>query len=242
MKLGAERKKVAILAALVLVGLYFFYTNVLSDSSGTARSSRTAAVSATLPATSTNPAGLTSPGPSSGPSLRRYGNNRASSQDFRPSLKPRRPEDRPDPTTIDPTLRLDLLAKVQAVELEGGSRNLFQFGAAPPPPVEQAKLKETIIHPKTPEQIAEEQKKIAEAAKPSAPPITLKYYGYSALKADGKKRAFFLDGEDIFIAAEGEVVKRRYRIVRIGVNSVVMEDTEFKIEQTVPLQQEAAAG
>jgi hypothetical protein len=138
---------------------------------------------------------------------------------------------------------LDLLAKVQAVELEGGSRNLFQFSTAPPPPAQEAKLKETIIHPKTPTEIAQElAKQKAEAAKPTAPPTTLKYYGYSAVKADGKKRAFFLDGEDIFIAGEGDVVKRRYRIVRIGVNSVVMEDTEFKVQQTVPLQEEAAAG
>jgi hypothetical protein len=237
-KLGADRKKVAILAVLVAVGLYFFYTNVISDNSG-APTSHTAPVSATLPTGTSVPIAVQP----SGPSLRRAGANRGSSQEFRPSLRPRRPEERIDPTSIDPTLRLDLLAKVQAVELQGGSRNLFQFSTAPPPPAQDAKLKETIIHPKTPAEIAQEQaKQKAEAAKPTAPPITLKYYGYSAVKSDGKKRAFFLDGEDIFIAAEGDVVKRRYRVVRIGVNSVVMEDTEFKVQQTVPLQEEAAAG
>jgi hypothetical protein len=49
-------------------------------------------------------------------------------------------KDRPDPTKYDPTIRFDLLAKVQEVELASG-RNIFQFGAAPPPP-------------KTPEQLA----------------------------------------------------------------------------------------
>jgi hypothetical protein len=41
------------------------------------------------------------------------------------------------------------------------------------------------------------------------------------------------------MAKEGETVKRRYRVVRIGVNSVVMEDTENKHQQTLPLAEEA---
>ena len=44
----------------------------------------------------------------------------------------------PDPATIDPTLRLDLLAKVQNVELPASMRNIFQYGAAPPPPAREA--------------------------------------------------------------------------------------------------------
>jgi hypothetical protein len=43
------------------------------------------------------------------------------------------------------------------------------------------------------------------------------------------------------VAAEGEMVKKRYRVVQIGVNSVVMEDTQFKNNrQTLILQQEQA--
>jgi hypothetical protein len=60
-------------------------------------------------------------------------------------------------------------------------------------------------------------------------------------KADSK-RAFFLDGEDIVIASEGDVIKKRYKIVRIGVNSAVVEDTQFKSnnQQTLPLEAEMA--
>jgi hypothetical protein len=52
----------------------------------------------------------------------------------------------------------------------------------------------------------------------------------------GAKRAFFLDGEEILIGAEGDVLKKRYRVVKIGVNSVVMEDLLNKSEQTLPLE------
>ena len=92
-------------------------------------------------------------------------------------LHSKRAEDRLDPKTIDPTLRLDLFAKVQAVELAGGSRNLFQFSAAPPPkPVEMPKGKEPKIVPK---QRDVRDRADGPAAPPPPPPITLKFYGFS---------------------------------------------------------------
>ncbi len=51
-----------------------------------------------------------------------------------------------------------------------------------------------------------------------------------------------MDGEDIVIAAEGDMIKKRYKIVRIGINSAVVEDTQFKSnnQQTLPLEAEMA--
>lgn len=114
-----------------------------------------------------------------------------------------------------------------------------RFGAAPLPPEPAVSVKAgtqtaAVMGPQPPP---------APPPPPTAPPpppITLKYYGYSSARADNRKHAFFLDGDDILVAAEGETVKKRYRVVRIGVNSVVMEDTQFKHEQTLPLQEEAA--
>jgi len=171
---------------------------------------------------------------------RRAASASRSSEEFRPSLKPKRPEDRVDLTSYDPTLRLDLLAKVQAVNIEGGRRNLFQVGTPPLPP-------EPTVPVKQGTQVAQMGPQPPPAPPqppppPQAPPITLKYYGYSSARGDNHKRAFFLDGDDILVGAEGDVVKKRYRVVRIGVNSVVMEDTQFKHEQTLPLQEEGAAG
>ena len=47
------------------------------------------------------------------------------------------------------------------------------------------------------------------------------------------------EGDEILTANEGEVIKHKYRIVRIGVNSVVVEDTDTKSQQTLPLAEEA---
>ncbi len=254
MKLGAEPKKVAMLAGLSLAGAYLFYTNVLSQPG--APMPEPVSKTASIPPKATPAAPSTAPSaavpsvavpaaadrvPASSAKRDPRGRRGGGIQEFRPSLKPKRPEDRPDPTTIDPTLRLDLLAKVQAIEHAGGGRNLFQFSAPPAPPA--PKLPDVKIVPKTPAQIAQE--KIQEAArtattpaKPAAAPINLKFYGYSTLRREGRKRAFFLDGDEILVAEEGEVVKKRYRIVRIGLNSVVMEDVDSKAQQTLPMLEE----
>ena len=47
-----------------------------------------------------------------------------------------------------------------------------------------------------------------------------------------------MDGEIILMAGEGEVLQKRYQVVRIGVNSVVLEDIQSKREQSVPLASE----
>jgi hypothetical protein len=153
-------------------------------------------------------------------------------------LHSKRPEDRIDPMTIDPILRLDLLAKVQGMELAGGSRNLFQY-STPPVKTEALKGPEPKVVPKPGSQSAKAGDDPAKpAGPPPPPPINLKYYGFSTARDNGMKKAFFLDGDEITVAAEGDTVKKRYRVVHIGVNSVVMEDTESKRQQSLPLTEE----
>ena len=238
MKVGAERNKVLILCGLLAVGGYLFYSNVLSSPGDAPRQTATGPARSAARATAALPPVIPA---GSRPSIRRAGSNR-SGGDWRPSLQ-RRPDDPLDPLTVDPTLRLDLLAKVQGATLEGGSRNLFQFSTPPPPPA-PPKGAEPKIPVKTPQQIAEESKPKPPAVpvKPPPPPINLKYYGYSTPKGGSEKTAFFLDGDEILVAGEGATLKRRYKVVRIGVNSVVMEDTESKHQQTLPLAPEAAMG
>jgi hypothetical protein len=234
MKLGADRKKVMILGALTVVAAYFLYSNLFSSPSGTSTPVRPHAARPSSP--DGGPAvGSTT---QTAASTTRKSTSR-SAHEFRPSLTaPKGVET----STIDPKLRLDLLAKVQAVELSPAERNIFQFGAAPMPAVKDP----VRIIPKTPADIArDDAAKLAASGPPPPPPpppITLKYYGYTAQRGDGRKRAFFLDGDDIFVAAEGELVKRRYKIVRIGLSSAVVEDTQFNNTQTLPLTPEEAAG
>ncbi len=223
MKVGAEPKKIAILALLLLVAAYMFYTNVLTSGEPARPAPRTAARPAAVPASAEQRAEAREAVP------------RQVLREFRPSLKSDRREQRSDPMTIDPTLRLDLLAKVRSVTMEGGERNLFQFGPAPAPP----KPPEPRVIPKPPQAGGDENKPPEAPPKPPPPPIPLKFYGYASQSRPGEKRAFFLDGEDIVVATEGELIKKRYKVVRIGINSAVVEDTEHKHQQTLALEEQS---
>ena len=232
MKLGADRQKIYILGGLAVVAAAVFYFNVLSDDGPPPmKGSPTAGLARPV---------VTAPGPD----VNRKSDALRQQREFRPKIA-RTPEERTDPANVDPTLRLEILAKLQTVTMTGAGRNLFEFGAAPPPPpakVEAAKLEPKIIPrrrmgpelpPPPPPPVA-----TVEPPKPQAPPIPLKFYGYvSNTKGGPAKRGFFLDGEDIQIAREGDVIKNRYKVIRFGLTSVEMEDTQFSQRQTLRLEE-----
>src|SRR6202046_1645811 len=222
---GADPKKIAVLGGLVLVAGYFYFSN--SNSGGGPVSapivSRTPLTAGTAPRAARS-------------TLRLPQQAAGANKEFKPTLKPKNI----DTANIDPTLRLELLAKLKTVNVESGTRSLFEIGAAPPEAGSVKEPEKIAIAPKLggpgmrkpPEPIPD----------PKAPPIPLKFYGFVNKTKVGDKRAFFLDGEDIVIAGEGDTIKKRYKIVRIGVNSAVVEDTEFKTnnQQTLPLEAELA--
>ena len=236
MNLGAEPKKVAVLGLLLAGAAITLYFNVFSsDSPAPGRVARPAAAVTS----GANPA---QPNPSP---PRRRERAKTAVGEFKPRQGAARPEDRADPASIDPALRLDLLDKVQGVEPGEAARNLFQYGVAVAVVVKPVDL------PKNPPRIAVNQPPAPPfppdpdpftLAAPKAPPMTFKYYGYKTLKSTGRKQAFLLDGDEIIIAGENDPVKSaRYKVVRIGINSITIEDTQFKSTQTLPLQEENAA-
>lgn len=241
MKLGAEKNRLLLLAVLVLVAVYFLFFNPSGDDHPP-----TAAVPAAARPQRQQPSAArdTSPPPAD---IRRTavraGSRLAVGGEFKPSLKPRRPEDRPDPATSDPTLHLDLLAKVQQVDVEAGGRSLFDFSTPPPPP-KPAGAPEPKIHAKPSPLRPAGSSPGANSGpgvplKPAPAPIPLKFYGYlSPVRQGGIKRAFFRSGDDIFVASEGDLVSKRYKVVRININSVVMEDMQLHHQQTLHLEEQ----
>jgi hypothetical protein len=224
MNLGAEPKKVLILVGLVAVAGYFLYSNFTSKPERPPAS----AASSRAPASGGKEAlsQLGRPAPRAEAPAK---SSESSTQAFRPSLKPRKSVDFGELNSMDTTLRLDLLAKLQESAYRGEGRSLFEFSVAPAPKTPAPKvIAQPVAPPPPPPPV--------EARKPAAPPIPLKFFGFTTPFQQNVRRAFFLDGEEILVAAEGEILKKRYRVVRIGVNNVVMEDLDFKAEQTLPLE------
>ena len=124
--------------------------------------------------------------------------------------------------TLDPTLRFDLLKSSEDVTYKGSGRDIFR-SQAPPPEI-----------PKVVTYSGEAQRP---QAPPPPPPINLKLYGYAQRKNGEAKKIFLSSGEDIFVAKEGDIVNRRYKILKINNNSVDVEDVLTNNRQTLYLQQ-----
>jgi hypothetical protein len=125
---------------------------------------------------------------------------------------------------LDPTLHPEVMRQAESLAYTGSGRNIFsQFSAPPaiPKPIAPVRQAHVDTGPPPP---------------PPPPPINLGFYGYAAEKT-GQKQVFLLHGDDIFIASEGDVVDRRYRVVKIGTASVQVEDIPYHNTQTLPLRQ-----
>jgi hypothetical protein len=63
----------------------------------------------------------------------------------------------------------------------------------------------------------------------------LKFYGFVGAQRAAKRQGLFVDGEEIFKVAENDLIRNRYKIVRLGITSAEVEDTVGKNKQTLPL-------
>lgn len=169
-------------------------------------------------------------------------------QEFRPRVGPARPEDRLDPMSVDPSLRVDLLAQLAKVQITGGMRSLFDFSNVPSTATPVAKIIPVPKKPVTPKPFIGPMNEPPPTPKPppppppQAPPIPLRFYGFTSAPRGAAKRAFFLDGDEIVVAGEGDLIKRRYKVIRIGLSNVTMEDTQFKQQQTLPIVPDNSGG
>lgn len=69
---------------------------------------------------------------------------------------------------------------------------------------------------------------------PPAPPITLKFIGV-VTRETKVKIAVLSDGRFVFHGREGDIIEGRYRVVRIGEESVQMEHVDGRGRQTIRL-------
>ena len=125
--------------------------------------------------------------------------------------------------SLDPTLRTDLLKISEDTKYEGTGRNIFKAFVEIPKPIVQVATQEP----------SQQQ---GPALPPPPPPIDLKFYGY-ATPTGGTRRIFLVQGEDIFVAREGDIVDRRYKVVRISPTAVEILDVLSNNRQSIPLTQ-----
>ncbi len=104
-------------------------------------------------------------------------------------------------------------------------RNLFRFKpkAPPPPPPVVAAPSSVAAGPTGP------------PPPPPLAPIGMRFIGLVEAPEHGQKIAILSDGRGIYQGREGDIIEGRYRIVRIGVESVEMAYLDGRGRQTIRL-------
>jgi hypothetical protein len=134
--------------------------------------------------------------------------------------------------SLDPTLHLQQLASAEQIKYEGSGRNIF---VSQPDPVIPTPLAPGVTGPGKPDGKASPI--YTPPAVAQQPPIPLKFFGFANQPGEPKK-VFLIKGEDTFIAGEGEIVDRRYKVVRISATSVEIQDLVVSgPPQSIPLTQ-----
>jgi hypothetical protein len=113
-------------------------------------------------------------------------------------------------------------------------RNLFRFAtkAAPPPP--PTVLSPSRGTPPPPVVVAPVPPGPPQPAPP--PPITLKFIGIIEATERAQKIAILSDGRNVpFYGREGDIIEGRYRILKIGVESVELAYVDGRGRQTIRL-------
>lgn len=132
--------------------------------------------------------------------------------------------------SLDPTLDESAMLRTESLVYAGSGRNIFSAVYTPPTPV----IPKQIIPPR-PTTPPLPQAPVY-TGPPPPPPINLKFFG-TATRANGLRQAFLLQGEDVYLASQGDIVARKYKIGNITLNNVQVTDLQNNNTQTLPLMQ-----
>ncbi len=137
-------------------------------------------------------------------------------------------------SSLDPTLDESAMLRTESLVYTGTGRNIFSAASSPPPSAAALLIPKGLPGAR-PGGVAAGAAKAVPAGPPPPPPIPLKFFG-TAIRVTGKNQAFLLDGQNVYLASEGDIVGRRYRVVHIGPTSIQVEDLLNNDTQTLPLQ------
>jgi hypothetical protein len=122
---------------------------------------------------------------------------------------------------------MDLLDRIQKSEYSGTHRNVFIAAPPPPPPKPPGEQSASLfVGPRVP---------------PPPPPLQVpgEFFGYASASGSGRRIAFFKNGDDLQLLAEGDTFRNNLRVVHIGDDSVEVEEVPGGRHVTVKMVQPA---
>jgi len=204
-KFGTDNSKKTVAAGALFLVAIVMFIHMISGSTGS--SAPTSTTTAVAP-----------PPPATRPA-RRVAGRRGSRGSVEKTSGPVTP-------SLDPRLRLAQLKETEETNYDGKGRNIFMSTEEP-----LAKIPEP---QGTGFKQPDKQPVAVVIPTPNVPPpINLKFFGFAS--GPDHKRVFLAQGDDVFVAGEGEIVQRRYKIVKINANNIEVLDVLSNNRQTIPL-------
>jgi len=140
----------------------------------------------------------------------------------------------------NPHIRMEEIDRARSAEYKGSGRDPFSPAAAPVAPAAKGQA------PKENKFLNYDQPQPQPPAPPPPPPVippNVKFYGYGSGGTNGpSRRAFFYDGDEVHILGEGDVLLKRFRIIRIGNDHIEFAEISTGRVGTAPLEAEAPPG
>ena len=132
----------------------------------------------------------------------------------------------------NPAPHTDRREAARKTEYKSNGRNPFSPIAPPPPSKDPGKvaISHALLepHPDPP------------PPPPEIPP-NMHFFGYGTVPNGTARRAFFTDGEDVFIISEGEVFLNRFRILKVNNASLDFEEVSSGRHGTKALEEQPAS-
>jgi hypothetical protein len=140
----------------------------------------------------------------------------------KPAIKVKKGSTQFPQNNLDPTVHVDRLEASRRVKYEPG-RNIFRMEEPPPPKIDTSvRPAATPVPTPTPT--------------PPPPPIPLKFYGFQNRSNGDQKQIFLAENDVVFVAKQGDIIDRRYRVVSIQKTSVTIEDVLTNNKQDIQLR------
>jgi hypothetical protein len=105
----------------------------------------------------------------------------------------------------NPELQRARLEASRKTEYKSSGRDLFT-GFVPPP----------VEPPRSVQTSASSGPVVAPPPPPPALPASMKFFGYGTVPNGTARRAFLVDGDEVYIVGEGDTLLGKYRVVKIG--------------------------
>jgi len=106
-------------------------------------------------------------------------------------------------------------------------RNLFRFKSKPAPPPAPVSVTPRPAEPPTVPSVP--------SGPPPPPPIPYKFIGVLEVPGQSRRVAILSDPRGVYHGREGDIIEGRYRILKIGIESIEMAEVDGRGRQTIRL-------